>query len=117
MTSHADREPVRELLHALLRQADFPGGDELLGQVASVEIVGGPLTMLDLRVDERTAPSALSDGPVPLSLVVSGPDGSTIGELLIWVGNGYLSALEFAWWTDEPPGRLPSADLVQVARR
>jgi len=113
----ADREHVRELLHALLGQADFPGSHELLRQVASVEVVGGPLTMLDLRVDELTAPSVFRDGPVPLSLIVAGAAGSTIGELLIWVGDGYLSAIEFAWWSDEPPTCLPSPDLVQVARK
>jgi len=117
MTGTPDGEPVRELLHAVLRQADFPGSDELLRQVSNVEVVGGPLTMLDLRVKAGTAASEFVGGPVPLSIVVGSASASMTGELLIWVDSGFLSALEFAWWTDDPPDALPSPDQVQVAPR
>jgi hypothetical protein len=108
---------VRELLGGVLRQADFPGSDELLRQVRSVSVVGGPVTMLALRVSEATPASAFADGPVPLSATVSDAAGAAIGELLLWVESGYLSTLEFAWWTDDPPDQLPGLDHVRVDRK
>ncbi|MDQ1742659.1 MAG: hypothetical protein QOE23_998, partial [Pseudonocardiales bacterium] len=61
--------------------------------------------------------STFRDGPAPLSAVVSDPDGTSVGELLVWVENGYLDTLEFAWWSDDPPERLPSPECVRVARK
>jgi hypothetical protein len=121
MTDAVSRElltkRVRELLSDVLRRADFPGSNELFGQVSSVEIVGGPVTMLDLRVADRTGASAFKDGPIPLSIIVADVAGTTTGEILPWVYNGYLSALEYAWWTDDPPDQLPSPDQIRIARK
>jgi len=72
--------------------------------------------MLELRVGEATAASVLTEGPIPMSAVVSDETGSAIGELFVWVG-GYISALEFSWWTDEPPEHLPTSDRVRIARK
>jgi hypothetical protein len=108
---------VRDLLEEVLRQADFPGSSELLQQASSVSVIGGPITMLDLRASDAAAASAAIDGPVPLSMVVLDNAGNPTGELLAWVEKGYLSALEFAWWTDNAPDELPTADQVRVARK
>ena len=121
MSESANRRPlteqVRELLRHVLGQADFPGSDELLQQASSVDIVGGPVTMLDLRVTTPTSASSFTDGPIPLSVMVLDPAGVAFGELLIWVNGGYLSSLEFAWWSDDPSGQLPTVDRVRVARK
>lgn len=110
-------EQVREILRHVLGEADFPGSDELLQQASGVNVAGGPLTMLDLRVSGPLLTSAFTDGPVPLSVLVLDPAGVACGELLIWVSHGYLSCLEFAWWSDDPPDRLPTLDHVRVARK
>lgn len=110
-------EQVRELLRHVLGEADFPGCAELLQQVSSVNVVGGPVTMLDLRVTGPTSASAFTDGPIPLSAMVLDATGVTLGELLIWVNDGYISSLEFAWWSDDPPDQLPTLDSVRVARK
>ena len=34
------------------------------------------------------------------------------GELLIWVENGYLSMIEHAWYTLDPPAHLPSPNAL-----
>lgn len=108
---------VRELLDWIVRQLDFPGSDEILQQVRKVSVVGGPITMLDLRVSEPTAASAFRDGPAPMSATVTDAAGDAIGELLLWLKDGYLSGLEFAWWTDKAPDRLPVPEHVRVTRR
>lgn len=115
--SRALTEQVRELLRHVLGEAEFPGSDALLQQASSVNVVGGPVTMLDLRVTRPTSASAFTDGPIPLSIMVLDPAGVVLGELLIWVNDGYLSSLEFAWWSDDPPDRLPALDRVRMARK
>lgn len=119
MTGHAsdsrdlDRD-VRALLDAVLQRASFPGRDELIRQLADVQVVGGPITMLQLRVSGEAPRARLPDGPVPGSFVVGDPNGVSIGELLIWVRDGYLDSLEYAWWTDQPPRALPAAAQIRV---
>lgn len=121
MTNSGNRDPlteqVRELLVDLLRQADFPGSNELLQQASNVNVIGGPVTMLELQVTRPVSASAFTEGQIPLSAVVSDTVGRTIGELLVWVESGELNALEFAWWTDDPPDQLPAPDHVRVARK
>jgi hypothetical protein len=110
-------EQVRELLRHVLGKADFPGSDELFQQASSVNVVGGPVTMLDLRVTAPSSASAFTDGPIPLSVMVVDPADVALGELLVWVDDGYLSSLEFAWWSDDPPEHLPELDRLRVARK
>ncbi len=108
---------VRELLDWILRQLDFPGSDEILQQVAHMTVVGGPITMLDLRITEPSPASAFADGPAPMSATVTDTAGEAVGELLVWLKDGYLDGLEFAWWTDEAPNRLPVPEQIRVTRR
>lgn len=107
---------VREILGCILGGAEFPGSSELHMQAASVTVTGGPITMLELHA-EKTAPvSAFTDGPIPVSAVALDAEDGEIGELLVWVDAGYLSALEFAWWTDDPPDSLPSRYHIRKER-
>jgi hypothetical protein len=110
-------EPVRELIRKVLSEADFPGSDELRQQASGVSVAGGPVTMLDLQVTRPAPASAFTDGPIPLSVMVVDSDGAALGELLVWVHDGYLSGLEFAWWSDEPPAQLPPLKRLQVTRK
>jgi hypothetical protein len=101
-------ETIRALVRTLLEQDEFAGRDELLAQVAGIEHVDGPVTMMQLRVDRtyppsRGVPSPLRNGP---SVVDDG--GDPIGMLLLWLDDaGYIDCLEYAWVTDEMPTRLP----------
>jgi hypothetical protein len=110
-------DQVRGLLGDVLQQADFPGSEELAQQVSSVIVTGGPITMLKLRSAHTLRASAFPDGPIPMSMLVSNSAGDSVGELLVWVEHGFLSGLEFAWWTDDAPDELPSSDRVKVNRK
>jgi hypothetical protein len=37
-----------------------------------------------------------------------------MGELLVWVEAGHLSALEYAWVTYDMPAALPPVDWIRV---
>jgi hypothetical protein len=73
--------------------------------------------MLDLDVPTRATRIDLPDGPyqgphdeVRIEVVSEG--GEHIGGILVWIKAGQLSALEYFWYTDEPPTQLPSVDRI-----
>ncbi len=82
-------------------------------QASNTRVAGGPVTMLTLDVAAGPCVT-LPDGPLPLRSEVTNSAGRPVGEIVVWVSDGYLSALEFAWWTDQPPSRLPPATQVHV---
>ena len=36
------------------------------------------------------------------------------GEVIIWITDGHVSGLEYAWVSDNPPTRWPRADEMEV---
>jgi hypothetical protein len=110
-------DQVREVTLRVLREAPFRGQTELLAQVPLLQIDGGPITFLGLVVDRSAAPrSDFGDGPAPGFAGVFGEDAAPMGTLLLWIKDGYLSALEYAWLTDEPPVELPKAEQIRFGR-
>jgi hypothetical protein len=104
----------RDVLLKLLGEITFPGAGELRAQLPATKVIGGLPTFLDLAVD-RSAPRAdHPNGPIPGRAFVVGEAGQPEGELLVWVKEGYLSRLEFAWITDEPPDKMPPAERIRV---
>jgi hypothetical protein len=83
----------------------------LQSMVAS--IAAGPPTMLELAVPLSCEPAAVPDGPLPVRAVAVDGQGLTLGEVLVWVSNGYLSAIEYAWYTDEAPTELPATSQLR----
>lgn len=98
---------VQDLVRHLLAGSEFTGRNELLAQVTRLRVVGGPVIMLNLAVDFRFGPLPRPEGPIPGVDDVYDDSGQSVGTLLLWVSAGYLSALEFAWWTDAIPQHLP----------
>jgi hypothetical protein len=115
--SDALTQQTRNILVWVLGQADFPGVEELRTQAAKIGVCGGPVTMLALQVPGESAPSEFTAGPIPFSVSVTDAAEQVIGELLLWIEDGYLSALEYAWLSDEPPDRLPDPGQLRVIRR
>jgi hypothetical protein len=109
---------VRALVALVLSQKSFGGREQLVSQVPQLCIEGGPITFLRLSVDRSVTPrSRFERGPLPGFAGVYGADGSAIGTLLVWVEDGYLSALEYAWVTDDAPDRLPEVTQVSLEGR
>jgi hypothetical protein len=104
----------RQILETILRQWSAPGVEELQLQVPGTVVVGGLPTLLDLEMDKSLPSASLKDGPVQTRAIVVGSDDAPEGEILIWVRDGYLSGLEYAWVTNEPPAGFPSASRVRV---
>ncbi|MDH6115346.1 hypothetical protein P3T36_007182 [Kitasatospora sp. MAP12-15] len=106
----------RAVLEHLL-EADFAGAPQLRGQLDHTQVVatwGTGSVSVDLRVlgpeQHPAAPSTL----LPTGAGVYDHSGQYIGELLLWAEGGTtLSALEYAWVTDEMPTCLPPLDRIQ----
>ena len=113
----APDEKVQELIAHILSEASFDGQAQLIAQIPYLRIREGPVTFLRLVADRCAAPrSAFERGPVPGSAWVFGADGSPIGTMLLWVDDGYISALEYAWVTDDPPAELPQIDQIHLGK-
>jgi hypothetical protein len=104
----------RATLRQILRGASFAGASALSEQIDRAKVVGGIPTLLDLEVDGSAAASAAPDGPIPVEALVEGTDGAIEGMVMVWVTGGYLSALEYAWVTDEVPRGMPPAESIRA---
>ena len=98
-------------LRWILWLEDFPGAEELRAQVEHVRATWGRTTEIDLEVTAG-APAAVSDGVLPVMALVVGADERPEGCITVWIKGGYLSSLDYSWFTDRmpteypPPGRL-----------
>ena len=109
----------RDTLRALLDCADFPGRDELVAQAESATVVGYcpcPCATIDLEVD-RTLPRGpdLPAGTIPTEASVLDAAGETIGGIIVFVDEGYLSALEIFDY-GEPISPLPPLERLELGR-
>lgn len=98
--------------------ADFPGAAELRRQLGEAEVVAlwveGSVSV-DLRVPETVPRARLASGVAPVTATVVDDAGELIGEILIWTEEGRMAALEFAWYGEEAPASLPTAEQIQVS--
>lgn len=100
-----------------LLSVDFPGAGELLSQVDSCEVTSpwAPDSVsVDFRVPGSLPAAPIGAGPIPVRAVVLGVSGDPEGEILIWTEDGYLSALEYAWYGDEMPRVLPATSQIEI---
>lgn len=118
MDDHAQLSQVQQIVTCVLSEAPFPGQSALLAQVPFLQIDGGPITFLRLTVDRSRASRADFDhGHTPGFAGVLGKDGTPVGTVMVWVNDGYISALEYAWVNDDPPAVLPEVEQIRLIRR
>jgi len=107
-----DRE--RAIVSAVLGGLRAPDASQLRRQLDSARVTGGLPTFLDLEVDTALDQAERDDGPLPVRSIVTADIGEPMGEVLVWVIGGYLSGLEFAWYTDQAPMELPDPAQISV---
>lgn len=109
MVGRALTKNDKALVEFLLRP-DFPGVKELRKQLVATTVLGSvdpESVSLNLHVDQGATASTAPDGPVPGRVWAYAEDGSALGTLLLWVADGFLSAVEYGWVTDDAPTALP----------
>ncbi len=104
------------LLWVLSEFADSDSGiaESLHAQVTVAQVVGGAPTMLDLSVPAGVRRVSLPDGPLPVRAIGVDEAGRPTSEVMVWIADGCLSALEHAWYTDDPPGDFPRPRELQA---
>ena len=101
------------LLWVLRALPSQEAAQELYLQSMVASIAGGPPTKLELAVPLSCEPAHVPDGPQPVRAVALDGLGQTVGEVLVWVSDGYLSTIEYAWYTDEAPTELPPTSQLR----
>jgi hypothetical protein len=109
----------RGILDLLLTQ-DFQGVDALRAQVPHASVVGrctcGCATV-DLAVDkERCKPASSYGRPILSEAQVVVDDDEPLGGVIVFLDDGYLSALEI-YSSGDPIPNWPSGDRVLLALR
>ncbi|MFI2761476.1 hypothetical protein ACH5A3_21785 [Streptomyces echinatus] len=102
---------------AKLLASEFPGAKELRSQLAAARVIGhwgAESPSVDLEVPADVPEARIADGIIPATGTVTDGSGELVGELLVWVSDGKLSALEFSWYGDAAPTELPDPGLVAV---
>lgn len=100
-------------LRWILWLEDFPGAEGLRAQVPHVRTTFGRTTELDLEVTDAD-PAAIGNGILPVDALVVGDDEEPIGFISVWVRAGYLSSIEYSWFTDRMPRVFPSSDQLRL---
>ena len=109
------RSTERDLLAKIVASMPSSIAPALTEQLRLTEAVDiGPRTFIDLVQVESPAPVACPDGPLPIEALVENDKGEFLGEILVWVTGGLLSALEYACVTDEAPSGFPVSSWVRT---
>ncbi|WP_228782127.1 hypothetical protein [Nocardia abscessus] len=100
-----------------LLSSGAPGASEYLAQIPYAQVVaswGSGSPSVDLAVRPGAMQAAGSPGGILASGAVTDRNGAPIGEVMLWVENGWLSGIEYAWYTNERPHALPEPDQIEL---
>lgn len=120
MSDAAAAQPFDELQVRVLRyllSVQFEGVEHLRRQLDVARIAkywGKASASFDVVVPSDAPRVGLEDGPAPIEAQVAGEGGEYLGELILWIAQGRISALEYAWVTDIPPATLPEVGQISV---
>jgi hypothetical protein len=100
----------------ILKAEDFSGRNTLLAQVGSVRASAPQPTLpcdLDL-VTSGGAAASVRDGPLPAMAIVLSRAGEATGLIHLWVKDGFLSSMEYDWFSDTVPSAYPPVDRLTL---
>jgi hypothetical protein len=92
---------------------DFPGVEQLRAQLSTATASPGcrcGCGTIEVHVPDGL-PASPAESPVPVEATVLDAGGEPVGGLLLFLGEGRLSALEVYAW-DDVPLPLPPVDRV-----
>jgi hypothetical protein len=101
------------VIRSILSRAELRGSGPLIADLDGALVANETTWILDVKVSNSDQGADLPDGPFPAQAFV--PSSAEYqGEVIIWITDGHLSGLEFAWVSDAPPTRWPRADEMAV---
>lgn len=100
------------MVTALVERSAIPAGRVLLHGLGQALVLPDTVWFYEVQTS-GTAQIELPNGPYPAFAYVR-TDSVYRGEILLWLKDGQLSALEFASVTDDLPTRWPRPDELDV---
>lgn len=101
------------VIRSILSHAEIRGSGPLIGDLDGALVANETPWILDIKVSNNDVGADLPNGPFPAQAFV--PNSTEYqGEVIIWVTNGHLSGLEYAWVSDDPPTRWPRSDEMEI---
>src|SRR6476660_8541302 len=117
MTDETSWRPISSeeatVIRSILSQADIRHSDRLIADLDGALVANETTWILDVKVSNNDEGVELPNGPFPAQAFV--PNSAEYqGEVIIWISDGHLSGLEYAWVSDDPPTRWPRPDEMEV---
>ena len=117
MEDHRDWRPISPeeaaVIRSILSQAAVRRSDSLFADLDGALVAKETTWILDVKVSNQGEGSDLPNGPFPAQAFV--PNSAEYqGEVIIWITDGHVSGLEYAWVSDPPPTRWPRADEMEI---
>ncbi|MEV6983135.1 hypothetical protein AB0M95_17995 [Sphaerisporangium sp. NPDC051017] len=114
---------LTELEHDVLGyllSVEFPGVRELRHQLQGACVTGtwsssGRSPSIYIKVGDNLPVAPILGEIAPVRAIVRSEDGEPVGELILWLTDGKLSALEYAWVTDRMPSQLPHVKAIELS--
>jgi hypothetical protein len=104
------------VIRSILSQADIRRSGPLIADLDGALVANETMWILDVKVSNKDEGADLPNGPFPAQAFV--PNSAEYqGEVIIWITDGHVSGLEYAWVSDSPPTSWPRADEMEVVLR
>jgi hypothetical protein len=101
------------VIRSILSQADIRLSGPRTADLDGALVANETTWILDVKVSNHDEGADLPNRPFPAQAFV--PNSAEYqGEVIIWITDGHLSGLEYAWVRDDPPTRWPQADEMEV---
>jgi hypothetical protein len=101
------------MVRAIISTSGISEGQALLDDLPGAVVLQDVVWIYDVKTPNTAPGTSLPNGPYPVRAYV--PSAAAYrGEILIWITDGHLSALEYAWVTDDPPTRWPRPDEMEI---
>jgi hypothetical protein len=102
-----------DVIRSVLSHADVRRSGPLIADLEGALVANEAPWILAVKVSNNDEGTDLPNGPFPAQAFV--PNSAEYhGEVIIWITDGHLSGLEYAWVTDDPPTRWPRPDEMEV---
>jgi len=102
-----------EVIRAVVSEASPSVRDALIADLDGAMVSNETKWILDVATFDAGSGSGLPDGPFPARAFVP-CNANYQGEVIVWLTNGHVSGLEYAWITDDPPTDWPRPDQMEV---
>jgi hypothetical protein len=101
------------MVRAIVLTSGIAEGRSILDDLPGAAVLQDTVWIYDVRTPNTAPGTLLPNGPFPVRAFVPNRAGYR-GEIILWITDGHLSALEYAWVTDEAPTRWPRPDEMEI---